>query len=160
MRLRMMCLFVAVSSGLLAQYYETRYSFKGVLKLDGKDIQIVRLRVSNDEGRGSYYVRELRDFENADKNRLPMASVSEIDFVAMKPDEEKVACSANGPAYIIPCLFRKADIKLRDGGQMKGIYLRVHGLTAYKRDGTPIEFNNRDYKVFSLVGEAFDRVSQ
>jgi hypothetical protein len=152
-------LLLAVPFGLMAQYHETTYSFKGVLKLGGKDIEITKLKVSNDEGRGSYYVRELRDFQNADKNRLPMASVSEIDFVAMNPDEEKVACSANGSEYVIPCLFRKANIKLRDGKQMKGVYFRVHGLTAYSRDGMPIEFNNREYKVFSLVGEAFDPVS-
>jgi hypothetical protein len=43
---------------------------------------------------------------------------------------------------------------------MNGIYLRIHGFTAYGRNDTAIEFKNREYKVFSLAGEAFNQVSR
>lgn len=150
-------LVVVVSAGL-AQYHESKYSFKGLFRPEkGNSIQVVEVKVANDEGAGAFYVTNLREIDSTSNlKRLPVASISEIDFVSMSADEEKLACTANGtaPDHITPCLYRKADVKPRDGKQMRGIYIRVHGFTAYGRDGKPIEFNDRQYKVFSLVREA------
>jgi pimeloyl-ACP methyl ester carboxylesterase len=122
--------------------------FQGVLSgIGGGSFHIRSFRVANFDG--VPYVKDIRlvDTDNYAKQYLNLNLVARINFVPMQAEEKLIACHAD----MLPCLNRKADVLLRDGTELKGIYMWVHGLTAYSSDGDPIELNDRKYDLFSVV---------
>jgi hypothetical protein len=154
--------FIIVFCGLLAatvqtgwgQYRETKYPFRGVIKFDdGSSFQVGEITVPFDN---APYVKDLRLIgKGSSGNTLSMPSVTKIDFVAMAPDEGKVACSGGAEGPIYPCMYRKADVQLRDGTALKGIYLWAR-FTVHTPDGDSIELDNPKFKVFSITRDQSD----
>jgi hypothetical protein len=164
MRLRYTVVVLAfVTSTSVGQYHETKTPFKGTLKLDdGNAFQVAQLVIANSTTADLTYIKDVRLIGKGGSpgNKFAVASAAEVDFVAMAPAEEKTACTGGGPDYIIPCMNRKANVRMGDGTELKSIYIGVHGLEAVTPDGDKFALNNAKYKVFSLIRDPADNAKR
>jgi hypothetical protein len=146
----------------VGQYHETKTPFKGTLKLDdGNTFQVAQLVIPNSYTADLAYIKDVRLIgKGSSGNKFAVASAAEIDFVAMAPEEEKKACTGGGADYIIPCMNRKANVRMADGTELKNIYIGVHGLEAVTPDGDKIELNEAKYKVLSLIRDPADNAKR